>query len=49
MPHGTRPMRTEVDMMFMGDLVAPLNQQLASANEKLYEAFQMSQLTKVRN
>jgi NAD(P)-dependent dehydrogenase (short-subunit alcohol dehydrogenase family) len=47
MPHGTRPMRTEVDRMFMGDLVAPLNQQLAEANEKLYEAFQMAHLTKV--
>lgn len=45
MPHGKRPMRTEVDMMFMGDLVAPLNQQLAKANEKLYEAFQMGYLT----
>ncbi|MDF7814231.1 SDR family NAD(P)-dependent oxidoreductase [Hymenobacter sp. YC55] len=48
MPHGTRPMRTEVDKMFMGELVAPLNQQLAEANEKLYEAFQMSHLTKVK-
>jgi NAD(P)-dependent dehydrogenase (short-subunit alcohol dehydrogenase family) len=44
MPHGKRPMRTEVDMMFMGDLVAPLNQQLAKANEKLYDAFQMGYL-----
>jgi NAD(P)-dependent dehydrogenase (short-subunit alcohol dehydrogenase family) len=44
MPHGKRPMRTEVDMMFMGDLVAPLNQQLAKANEKLYESFQMGYL-----
>jgi NAD(P)-dependent dehydrogenase (short-subunit alcohol dehydrogenase family) len=49
MPHGTRPMRTEVDRMFMGDLVSPLNKQLAEANEKLYEAFQMSHLTKVKN
>jgi len=48
MPHGTRPMRTEVDRMFMGDLVAPLNQQLATANEKLYEAFQLGHLTKVK-
>lgn len=47
MPHGTRPMRTEVDRMFMGDLVAPLNRQLEKANEKVYEAFQMSYLTKV--
>jgi len=45
MPHGTRPMRTEVDNMFMGALVAPLNQQLAKANEDLYEAFQMTHLT----
>jgi NAD(P)-dependent dehydrogenase (short-subunit alcohol dehydrogenase family) len=49
MPHGKRPMRTEVDRMFMGELVAPLNQQLAIANEKLYEAFQMDHLTKVKN
>jgi NAD(P)-dependent dehydrogenase (short-subunit alcohol dehydrogenase family) len=49
MPHGKRPMRTEVDTMFMGNLVAPLNQQLAKANEKLYEAFQMDHLTKVKN
>jgi len=49
MPHGKRPVRTEVDRMFMGDLVAPLNQQLAKANEKLYEAFQMDHLTKVKN
>ena len=49
MPQGTRPMRTEVDRMFMGDLVAPLNQQLAEANEKVYEAFQMKYLTKVKN
>lgn len=48
-PHGKRPMRTEVDMMFMGDLVAPLNQQLAMANEKLYEAFRMGHLTEVKN
>jgi NAD(P)-dependent dehydrogenase (short-subunit alcohol dehydrogenase family) len=48
MQHGTRPMRTEVDKMFMGDLVAPLNQQLATANEKLYKAFQMDHLTKVK-
>jgi NAD(P)-dependent dehydrogenase (short-subunit alcohol dehydrogenase family) len=49
MPHGERPIRTEVDKMFMGDLVAPLNQQLEKANEKLYEAFQMIHLTKVKN
>ena len=49
MPHGKRPMRTEVDRMFMGDLVAPLNQQLAEANEKLYRAFQMEHLTVVKN
>jgi len=48
MPHGQRPMRTEVDTMFMGELVAPLNQQLAEANEKLYKAFQMEHLTKVK-
>jgi NAD(P)-dependent dehydrogenase (short-subunit alcohol dehydrogenase family) len=47
--HGTRPMRTEVDRMFMAELVAPLNQQLADANEKLYEAFQMERLTVVKN
>ena len=49
MPHGKRPMRTEVGRMFMGDLVAPMNQQLAEANEKLYEAFQLSHLTAVKN
>jgi len=49
MPHGTRPMRIEVDRMFMGNLVAPLNQQLAIANEKVYEAFQMEYLTKVKS
>lgn len=48
-PHGTRPMRNEVDKMFMGDLVAPLNQQLANAHEKLYEAFQLAHLAKVKN
>jgi len=48
MQHGTRPMRTEVDRMFMGELIAPLNQQLAIANEKLYQAFQMDHLTKVK-
>lgn len=48
MTHGKRPMRTEVDRMFMGDLVAPLNEQLAKANEKMYEAFQMDHLTKVK-
>jgi NAD(P)-dependent dehydrogenase (short-subunit alcohol dehydrogenase family) len=30
MGHGQRPMRTEVDKMFMGALVAPLNEQLGS-------------------
>jgi hypothetical protein len=49
MPHGTRPIRTEVDKMFMGVLVAPLNQQLEEANKKLYEAFQMNHLTRVKN
>jgi NAD(P)-dependent dehydrogenase (short-subunit alcohol dehydrogenase family) len=49
MPHGKRPMRTEVDRMFMGDLVAPLNQQSAEANDRLYEAFQMDHLTKVKS
>ena len=48
LPHGQRPMRTEVGRMFMGDLVAPMNQQLAEANEKLYEAFQMKHLTIVK-
>jgi NAD(P)-dependent dehydrogenase (short-subunit alcohol dehydrogenase family) len=48
MPHGTRPVRTEVDKMFMGDLVAPLNRQLSEANEKLYEAFQLPHLSKVK-
>jgi NAD(P)-dependent dehydrogenase (short-subunit alcohol dehydrogenase family) len=49
LPHGSRPVRTEVDAMFMGELVAPLNAQLDAANEKLYEAFQMTHLTKVKN
>jgi NAD(P)-dependent dehydrogenase (short-subunit alcohol dehydrogenase family) len=49
MPHGKRPMRTEVDKMFMGDLVAPLNQQLAKANKELYKAFQMEHLSIVKN
>lgn len=47
LPHGARPVRTEVDAMFMGELVAPLNKQLDTANDKLYEAFQMTHLTKV--
>ena len=47
-PHGERPIRTEVDTMFMGELVAPLNQQLEAANNKMYEAFQMSHLTRVK-
>jgi NAD(P)-dependent dehydrogenase (short-subunit alcohol dehydrogenase family) len=49
LPHGSRPVRTEVDAMFMGELVTPLNQQLDAANERLYEAFQMTHLTKVKN
>jgi NAD(P)-dependent dehydrogenase (short-subunit alcohol dehydrogenase family) len=49
MPHGTRPMRTEVDKMFMGDLIAPLNQQLVKANQELLEAFQLDHLAKVKN
>lgn len=49
LPHGKRPVRTEVDRMFMGDLVAPLNEQLEKANEKVYEAFQMSHLMHVKN
>jgi NAD(P)-dependent dehydrogenase (short-subunit alcohol dehydrogenase family) len=49
MPHGKRPMRTEVDRMFMGDLVAPLNHQSAEANDRLCEAFQMDHLTKVKS
>jgi NAD(P)-dependent dehydrogenase (short-subunit alcohol dehydrogenase family) len=49
MPHGKRPMRTEVDRMFMGDLVAPLNHQSAEANDRLHEAFQMDHLTKVKS
>lgn len=49
MPHGTRPMRTEVDRMFMGELVAPLNQQLEAANQLVYTAFQMTHLTTVKN
>jgi NADP-dependent 3-hydroxy acid dehydrogenase YdfG len=54
MPHGKRPMRTEVDRMFIGDLVigdlvAPLNEQLEKANQKLYESFQMTHLTIVKN
>ncbi len=49
MPHGTRPIRTEVDRMFMGELVAPLNKQLEEANQKLYEAFQMPHLTNVKS
>lgn len=49
LPHGSRPARTEVDAMFMGELVAPLNHQLDVANEKLYQAFQMTHLTKVKN
>lgn len=48
MPHGERPIRTEVDMMFMGNLVAPLNQQLEKANGKVYETFQMDYLRKVK-
>lgn len=48
MPHGSRPIRTEVDTMLMGSLVAPLNQQLEEANQKMYEAFQMAHLVKVK-
>jgi NAD(P)-dependent dehydrogenase (short-subunit alcohol dehydrogenase family) len=49
LPHGSLPARTEVDAMFMGELVTPLNQQLDAANERLYKAFQMAHLTKVKN
>jgi len=48
MQHGERPVRTVVDTMIMGSLVAPLNRQLEEANMKLYEAFQMGHLTQVR-
>ncbi|MCC8408260.1 SDR family NAD(P)-dependent oxidoreductase [Mucilaginibacter sp. UR6-1] len=48
MPHGDRPIRTEVDTMFMGELVIPLNEQLEAANIKMYEAFKMSHLIKVK-
>ncbi|MBS7563014.1 SDR family NAD(P)-dependent oxidoreductase [Mucilaginibacter sp. Bleaf8] len=49
MQHGKRPVRTEVDTMIMGSLVSPLNKQLEEANQKLYEAFQMTHLTKVKS
>ncbi|WP_159473525.1 hypothetical protein [Dyadobacter sp. 3J3] len=49
MLHGKCPMRTEVDQTFMRDLLAPLNKQLAKANKKLYEAFQIGDLTKGKN
>jgi len=49
MPHGQRPMRTEVDRMFMGDLVAPLNKQLEAANGEVYKAFQMEHLAVVKS
>lgn len=47
-PHGTRPVRTEVDTMIMGSLVRPLNQQLEATNQQLYEAFGMAHLTRVK-
>ncbi|MEM1399921.1 MAG: SDR family oxidoreductase [Pseudomonadota bacterium] len=45
---GTRPFRTTVDKVGMGDAVEPLNSQLAEATEALYANFGMADMLKLK-
>ena len=47
-PAGTRPMRTVVDKMGMGDHIDPYNAQLAQIHEGLYTAFGMGEMLKLK-
>ncbi len=45
---GTRPFRTEVDTVGMGDLVKPMNDQLAQVTEGLFTNFGMADMLKLK-
>lgn len=47
-PAGTRPSRTVVDKMGMGDHIDPYNNQLAQIHEGLYGAFGMGDMLKLK-
>ena len=47
-PAGSRPARTVVDKMGMGDHIDPYNQQLAQIHEGLYNAFGMGEMLKLK-
>ncbi|MEM9328891.1 MAG: SDR family oxidoreductase [Bacteroidota bacterium] len=47
-PAGSRPARTVVDKMGMGDHIDPYNQQLAQIHEGLYNAFGMGDMLKLK-
>lgn len=47
-PAGSRPARTTVDKMGMGDHIHPYNQQLAQIHEGLYNAFGMGDMLKLK-
>jgi len=45
---GSRPARTVVDKMGMGDHIDPYNNQLAQIHEGLYNAFGMGEMLKLK-
>lgn len=47
-PAGKRPVRTIVDSMGMGTVIAPYNDQLAQIHEGLYNAFGMGEMLKLK-
>ena len=47
-PAGSRPLRTVVDKMGMGDAITPYNEQLEKITQGIYEAFGMSDMTKLK-
>ncbi len=47
-PAGSRPARTVVDKMGMGDHIAPYNNQLAQIHEGLFNAFGMGDMLKLK-
>ncbi|MEO1518896.1 MAG: SDR family oxidoreductase [Bacteroidota bacterium] len=47
-PAGSRPMRTVVDKMGMGDHIHPYNQQLEQIHQGLYNAFGMGDMLKLK-
>ncbi len=47
-PAGSRPMRTTVDNIGMGDHIAPYNEQLAGIHEGLFNAFGMGDMLKLK-